>query len=69
MNKANLVVTFQLAGQAGQRVKTASRIKIDGRGALVLYGRNGATEEVSLGQLQNFQIRTLALTELSLAAG
>lgn len=69
MGNKNLVLMFKRAGDSGMQVKTASRIKIDGRGALVLYGRNGATEEVSLGQLQTLQIRTLALAELSLAMG
>jgi hypothetical protein len=41
MDNLNLVVKFMLAGDAQLHVKGAARIKVDGRGGLLLYGAQG----------------------------
>ena len=41
MDDLNLVVKFVVAGDGGLQVKGASRIKVDGRGGLLLYDTQG----------------------------
>lgn len=68
MEKTNLVLMFKMAGDPCLQVKEASRIKIDGRGTLKLYGApNGKVEEIRVRQLQVFQIRSTAAVETPLA--
>lgn len=68
MDKANLVVTFQLAGETGMQVKTVSRIEVDGRGALRLHdSEDGVTEQLCLRELRSLQVRTMPAVEASLA--
>lgn len=59
----NLVVTFTVAGDSQVHIKGASRIKVDGRGGLLLYDAdNGESQLVSLGCLQSLMIRTVSGT-------
>ena len=59
-NLNNLLLQFEVAGDNQLHVKGATRIKVDGRGGLVLYdGRTGAAETIDLSQLQSFRIRSL----------
>jgi hypothetical protein len=60
MNDTKLLLKFELAGDSQVHVKRATRIKIDGRGGLVLYSAlPGATETIKLSQLQSFCIQPL----------
>jgi hypothetical protein len=54
MDDLNLVVKFVLAGDGGLQVKGASRIKVDGRGGLLLYDTRGeGVETIKLGSLKS----------------
>ena len=56
----NLVLSFKLAGENDCRVRGASRIKIDGRGGLTVYGAERLPERIELAELQSFSIHSLA---------
>jgi hypothetical protein len=57
MDNLNLVLTFKLAGDAGVHVRGAARIKVDGRGGLMLYDTQGdGAETIDLRTLQSFCI-------------
>jgi hypothetical protein len=52
MDNLNLVVKFMLAADGLLQVKGASRIKVDGRGGLLLYdAQGGSVETIQLGEL------------------
>ncbi len=54
----NLVVKFILAGDGRLHVKSAARIKVDGRGGLLLYdAQGGAVETIELGALKAFRLQ------------
>jgi aerobic-type carbon monoxide dehydrogenase small subunit (CoxS/CutS family) len=58
MDDLNLVVKFMLAGDAQLHVKGAARIKVDGRGGLLLYGaQGGAVETIELGAQKSFRLQ------------
>ena len=59
MKDLNLVVMFRLSGDGQMHVKGASRIKLDGRGGLMVYSENGATETYPLQNVQSFSIQPL----------
>lgn len=60
MKNLNLVVMFRLSTDGQMRVKGASRIKLDGRGSLMLYdSENGAAETIDLRNVQSFSIQPL----------
>jgi hypothetical protein len=60
MNDIKLLLKFEIAGDSRLHVKRATRIKVDGRGGLVLYSSlPGATETINLSQLQSFCIQPL----------
>lgn len=60
MKNMNLVVTFRLSTDGQMRVKGASRIKLDGRGSLMLYDpENGAAETIDLRSVQSLSIQPL----------
>ena len=55
MDDLNLVVKFVVAGDGELQVKGASRIKVDGRGGLLLYDTRGeGVETIALGSLKSF---------------
>ena len=55
MDNLNLVVKFMVAGDSQLQVKGASRIKVDGRGGLLLYDTRGErVETIELGALKSF---------------
>ena len=55
MDNLNLVVKFTVAGDSRLQVKSASRIKVDGRGGLLLYdAQSGGVETIELGALKSF---------------
>jgi hypothetical protein len=54
MENLNLVVKFMLAADGRLQVKGASRIKVDGRGGLLLYdAEGGSVETIVLGAVQS----------------
>jgi hypothetical protein len=57
MRNLNLVLRYKLAGDSRFHVRGAGRIKVDGRGDLVLYDPQGApAEAIEVGQLQSLSI-------------
>ena len=64
----NLVLMFRLSGDGQMRVKGASRIKLDGRGGLMVYdSENGVAETYDLHNLQSFSIQPLQASYLPAA--
>jgi hypothetical protein len=60
MKDLNLVLMFRLSGDGQMRVKGVSRIKLDGRGGLMVYdSENGAAETYDLQKMQSFSIQPL----------
>ena len=58
MDNPNLVVEFMLAGDGRLHVKGAARIKVDGRGGLLLYDAQGGTvETIEMGALKTFHLQ------------
>jgi hypothetical protein len=58
MNDSNLVVKFMLAGDRRLHVKRAARIKVDGRGGMLLFDACGeAVESIELGALESFDLQ------------
>jgi len=57
MDDLNLVLKFSVAGDARQHVKGAVRIKVDGRGGLLLYNTQGGVEAIDLGALESFSVQ------------
>ena len=58
MKTLNLLLKYKLAGDSRIHVKGATRIKVDGRGGLMLYDVNtGAAETINLSQLRSFSIQ------------
>ncbi|HUB82451.1 MAG TPA: hypothetical protein VMB03_26825 [Bryobacteraceae bacterium] len=57
MDDLKLVLTYQMAGETHQQVRGACRIKVDGRGGLLLYdpGRHEG-ERIDLGRLQSLSL-------------
>jgi hypothetical protein len=59
MKDLNLVVMFRLSGEGDMRVKGASRIKLDGRGGLMVFSENGTAETYALQNVQSFSIQPM----------
>ena len=60
MDNLNLILKFKVAGDANLHVKGAARIKVDGRGGLMLYdAQGGPAEMISLHSLQSFCIQLM----------
>ena len=58
MGNQNLILKFKLAGDDRFHVKGAARIKVDGRGAMLLYNKqNRAVETIDLRALRSFCIQ------------
>ncbi len=57
----NLVVCFQLAGNPTWGFRRASRIKVDGRGALTVQNADtGHSERIALAGVHSLSIHSLA---------
>jgi hypothetical protein len=67
VEKSNLVLRFKLAGDSRVHVKGAARIRVDGRGGLMLYNGRGTAEEIDLRRLQSFSIQTVRPASESLS--
>ena len=60
MNDLNLVLKFRMAGDSELRVKSASRIKLDGRGGLVVEdAETNARETIDLRNLTAFNLQSV----------
>ena len=60
MDNLNLVVKFMLAGDGRLHVKGAARIKVDGRGGLLLYdAQGGGVETIELGALKSIRLQQM----------
>jgi hypothetical protein len=69
MDKLNLVLKFKLAGDPDLRVRGVGRIKVDGRGGLVLYdAQTGADEIIDLRTLQAFCIHKVNCAQTDVPA-
>jgi len=63
MDNLNLVVKFMMAGDGLLQVKGATRIKVDGRGGLLLYdAQGGGVETIELGALQSLCLQQVRRT-------
>ena len=63
MDNLNLIVKFMLAGDGRLQVKGATRIKVDGRGGLLLYDAQGeGVETIELGALQSLRLQQVRRT-------
>jgi len=63
MEKRKLVMELKLRGDTDLRVIAATRIKVDGRGRLLLYDRQStAPANIWLRELQSFAIRRVSHT-------
>ena len=63
MDNLNLVVKFMLAADGLLQVKGASRIKVDGRGGLLLYdAQGGSVETIQLGGVQSLSLQRVRRT-------
>ena len=61
MENRNLVLELKLRGDTDLSVIGVTRIKVDGRGRLLLYDTQGtAPANVWLGDLQSFSIRLVS---------
>ena len=55
-----LVVKFMLAGDGRLHVEGVARIKVDGRGGLLLYDAQGGTvETIELGALKSIRLQQM----------
>lgn len=69
MNDLNLVLKFKMAGDPQFHFKGATRIKIDGRGGLMLFdSASDVPEMIDTASLQAFSIHSLAHSQAALAA-
>ena len=57
MSLPKLLLTFQIKGEREVRVEPATRIKIDGRGYLVVYGPSATPRKIAIGSMRAFDIR------------
>jgi hypothetical protein len=54
-----LAVTFQFRGKNEVQKRVVSSMKIDGKGALILYDKyRGITENLTLAELKDFSIES-----------
>jgi len=60
MKNLNLLLEFKLAGDSRLHVKSATRIKVDGRGDLTLYDAcTGTADTLNLNHLELVSIQPL----------
>ena len=63
MDNLNLVVKFMMAGDGLLQVKGAARIKVDGRGGLLLYdAQGGGVETIELKAVQSLCLQRVRRT-------
>ena len=68
MNKSDLVVEFTVAGDGRLHVRRAARIKVDGRGGLLLYdSHGGAMQSIELGTVQSLHLQQVRYAGAELA--
>lgn len=67
MNNLKLMVKFQLAGSDVQ-IKCASRMKIDGGGAVLLFDANDRVERLDMGVMESFSVQSMQTHQTSFAA-
>jgi hypothetical protein len=61
MDNLNLILKFKLAGDDHLHVKGAARIKVDGRGTLLLYNiQSRAVETIDLRTLRALSIQQVS---------
>ena len=61
MDNLNLILKFKLAGDGHLHVKSAARIRVDGRGGLMLYGTySGDVEIIDLQALRSLSIQQVS---------
>ena len=69
MDNLNLILKFKLAGDDHLHVKGAASIRVDGRGALMLYNaQSRAVETIDLRTLRSFSIQQVSPARAQLAA-
>jgi hypothetical protein len=69
MDNLNLIVKFMLVGDSHLHVKGATRIKVDGRGGLLLYdAQGGAVETIELGALRSIRVQQMRQSCVDTAA-
>lgn len=68
MNDFNLVVKLKLANGGGVQIKGAARIKVDGRGSLMLFDPQGGIEAIEVGQIESFSVKHLTQVQTAFAA-
>jgi hypothetical protein len=69
MSDLNLVLKFKLADDPQTHIEAATRMKIDGRGNLVLYkGRGEDAERIELRNVRSFSIHPVGFAHAHLAA-
>ena len=69
MDNLNLILKFKLAGDDRLHVKGAARIRVDGRGALMLYNmQSRAVETIDLRTLRSFCIQQVSPAHPELTA-
>ena len=60
MDNLNLIVKFMLAGDDRLHVKGAARIKVDGRGGLMLYdAKGGGVETIEPGAVKSIRLQQM----------
>jgi hypothetical protein len=69
MDNLNLILKFKLAGDGHLYVKSAARIRVDGRGGLMFYDtQSRAVETIKLRTLRSFSIQQISPAREQLAA-
>ena len=58
IEEPNLVLRFRLAGDRRSHVRFVNRMKLDGRGGLLLY-HEGRREAIEVGRLRSFSVQSL----------
>ena len=53
------VVTFRFRGKSEVQKRVVRSIKIDGKGALILYDKDGITENLTLAELRDVSIESV----------
>lgn len=68
MNNLNLMVKFKLATSGDVQIKGVSRMKVDGRGSVLLYDSNGEVERIDVRQMESFSVHALSVVQTAFAA-
>jgi len=60
MDKPNLILKYTLRGEREPRIVGAARIRIDGRGGLILYSpQSGKPERISLAGMESVALQPI----------